>query len=143
MSAEENKALTRRINEEVWTNGNLDVIEEVIADSYVHTVVGAPEPMRGQEGFGQLVTMYRNAFPDFNVTTEEQFADGDVVVTRWTATGTQQGELMGMPATGKRATAPGIAIDRFADGKLVEAWVIFDQLGFLQQLGAVPTPAAT
>jgi steroid delta-isomerase-like uncharacterized protein len=141
MSAEENKAITRRINEEVWTNGNLDVIEDVIADDYVHTIVGVPEPVRGPRGFSELVTMYRNAFPDFHVTTEEQFADGDVVVTRWTAAGTHQGDLMGMGATGKKATAPGIAIDRFAGGKLVAAWVIFDQLGFLQQLGAVPTPA--
>ena len=91
MSAEDNKAITRRINEE--------------------------------------------AFPDFRVTTEEQITEGDVVVTRRTADGTHQGELMGMPATGKHATAAGVSIDRFAGGKLVAAWVIFDQMGFLQQLG--------
>ncbi len=86
--------------------------------------------------------MYRNAFPDFRITTEEQIADGDVVVTRWTGTGTHQGDLMGMPATGKEATTAGITIDRFAGGKLVAGWAIFDQLGLLQQLGAVPTPAS-
>jgi predicted ester cyclase len=68
--------------------------------------------------------------------------EGDVVVTRWTATGTHQGDLMGMPATGKQATAAGISIDHFADGKLVAGWAMFDQLGFLQQLDAVPTPGA-
>ena len=137
MSAEDNKAITLRINEEVWNAGNLDVIAEVVADDYVHTIAGAPEPSRGHQGFRELVSMYRSAFPDFRVTTEEQFADGDVVVTRWTAGGTHQGELMGMPATGKQASAAGVSIDRFADGKLASAWVIFDQFGFLQQLGAV------
>jgi steroid delta-isomerase-like uncharacterized protein len=136
MSAEDNKAVTLRINEEAWTGGNLDLIDEVIADDYVHTVVGAPEPIRGREGFRELVTMYRSAFPDFRITTEEQIADGDVVVTRWTASDTHQGELMGMPATGKQASAAGVTIDRFASGKLVSGWAIFDQLGFLQQLGA-------
>jgi steroid delta-isomerase-like uncharacterized protein len=141
MSAEENKAITRRINDEVWTNGNVDVTDELIADEYVHTVVGAPEPIRGSQGFRELVTMYRSAFPDFRITTEEQIAEGDVVVTRWTGSGTHQGDLMGIPATGKQATTAGITIDRFADGKLVAGWAIFDQLGLLQQLGAVPTPA--
>jgi steroid delta-isomerase-like uncharacterized protein len=141
MSAEENKAVTRRINDEVWTNGNVEVIDEVIADDYVHTVVGAQEPIRGRQGFRELVTMYRNAFPDFGITTEEQIAEGDVVVTRWTGTGTHRGDLMGIPATGKRSTAAGITIDRFAGGKLVAGWAIFDQLGLLQQLGAVPMPA--
>ena len=136
MSAEDNKAITLRINEEAWTGGNLDLIDEVVADDYLHTVVGAPEPIRGREGFRELVTMYRSAFPDFRITTEEQIADGDVVVTRWTASGTHQGELMGMPATGKQASAAGVTIDRFANGKLVSGWAIFDQLGFLQQLGA-------
>jgi predicted ester cyclase len=88
MSADENKAVTRRINEEAWTNGNLDVIDEITTDQYVHTVVGAPESVRGPQGFRELVTMFRNAFPDFRVTTEEQVAEGDVVVTRWTVTGT-------------------------------------------------------
>ena len=136
MSAEDNKAITLRINEEAWTGGNLDLIDELVADDYVHTVVGAPEPIRGREGFRDLVSMYRSAFPDFRITTEEQIADGDVVVTRWTASGTHQGELMGMPATGKQASAAGVTIDRFANGELVSGWAIFDQLGFLQQLGA-------
>jgi steroid delta-isomerase-like uncharacterized protein len=141
MSAEENKAITRRINDEAWTNGNVDVIDELVADEYVHTVVGAPEPIRGPQGFRELVTSYRSAFPDFRITTEEQVAEGDVVVTRWTGSGTHQGDLMGVPATGKQSTTAGITIDRFADGKLVAGWAIFDQLGLLQQLGAVPTPA--
>lgn len=140
MSTEENKAIVRRINDEVWSEGHLDVIDELIADDFVATVVGAPEQIRGPQGFREFVVMYRKAFPDLRITVDEQFAEGETVVTRWTATGTNEGELMGMPATGKQATTAGININRVSGGKLVEGWGLFDQLGLLQQIGAVPVP---
>jgi len=140
MSTEENKAIVRRINDEVWSEGHLDVIDELIADEFIATVVGAPEQIRGQQGFREFVVMYRTAFPDLRITVDEQFAEGETVVTRWTATGTNEGELMGIPATGKQATVAGININRVSGGKLVEGWGLFDQLGLLQQIGAVPTP---
>jgi predicted ester cyclase len=80
------------------------------------------------------------AFPDLNITIEDQIAEGDKVVTRWVGRGTQQGELQGIPPTGKQATTSGIAIDRIVSGKLVETWDQFDALGMMQQLGVVPTP---
>ena len=140
MSTDENKAIVRRVNDEVWSEGHLDVIDELIADDFVATVVGAPEQIRGPQGFREFVVMYRTAFPDLRITVDEQFAEGETVVTRWTATGTNEGELMGIPATGKQATTAGININRISDGKLVEGWGLFDQLGLLQQLGAVPVP---
>ena len=140
MSTEENKAIVRRINDEVWSEGHLDVIDELIADEFIATVVGAPEQIRGQQGFREFVVMYRTAFPDLRITVDEQFAEGETVVTRWTATGTNEGELMGIPATGKQATVAGININRVSGGKLVEGWGLFDQLGLLQQIGAVPVP---
>jgi steroid delta-isomerase-like uncharacterized protein len=140
MSTEENKAITRRLNDEVWTKGRLEVIDELIADDFVTTVVGAPEQIRGPEGFRAFATMYRTAFPDLRITVDEQIAEGETVVTRWTATGTHEGELMGIPATGKQATTAGVNINRISGGKLVEGWGLFDQLGLLQQLGAVPAP---
>jgi len=140
MSTEENKAIVRRINDEVWSGGQLDVIDELIADDFVGTVVGAQEQIRGPQGFREFVVMYRTAFPDLRITVDEQFADGETVVTRWTATGTNEGELMGMPATGKQATTAGININRISGGKLVEGWGLFDQLGLLQQIGAVQVP---
>jgi steroid delta-isomerase-like uncharacterized protein len=140
MSTEENKAIARRVNEEVWSAGRLEVIDELIADDFVTTVVGAPEQIRGRQGFREFVVMYRTAFPDLRITIDEQFAEGETVVTRWTATGTNEGELMGMPATGKQATTAGININRISGGKLVEGWGLFDQLGLLQQIGAIPTP---
>ena len=140
MSTEENKAIVRRVNDEVWSEGHLDVIEELIADNFVATVVGAPEQIRGPQGFREFVVTYRKAFPDLRITIDEQLAEGETVVTRWTATGTNEGELMGIPATGKQATTAGININRISDGKLVEGWGLFDQLGLLQQIGAVPVP---
>ena len=140
MSTEENKAIVRRVNDEVWSEGQLDVIDELIADDFVATIVGAPEEIRGPQGFREFVVMYRKAFPDLRLTVDEQFAEGETVVTRWTATGTNEGELMGMPPTGKQATTAGININRVSGGKLVEGWGLFDQLGLLQQIGAVPVP---
>jgi steroid delta-isomerase-like uncharacterized protein len=140
MSTEENKAIVRRVNDEVWNEGHLDVIDELIADDFVATIVGAPEQIRGPQGFREFVVMYRTAFPDLRITVDEQVTEGETVVTRWTATGTNEGELMGIPATGKQATTAGININRISGGKLVEGWGLFDQLGLLQQIGAVPTP---
>ena len=140
MSAEETKAIVRRINDEVWNQGNLDVIDELIADDAVISVVGAPQEIWGPAGFREFVTMYRTAFPDLRITVDEQIGEGDVVVNRWTATGTHEGDLMGIPATGKQATTAGVNINRISGGKLVQGWGLFDQLGLLQQLGAVSVP---
>jgi len=140
MSAEENKAIARRVNDEVWSGGRLEVIDELIADDFVTTVVGAPEQIRGRQGFREFVVMYRTAFPDLRISVDEQVAEGETVVTRWTGTGTHEGELMGIAATGKQVTTAGINVDRVAGGQLHGGWGLFDQLGLLQQIGAVPMP---
>jgi steroid delta-isomerase-like uncharacterized protein len=139
--SEENKAVARRIDAEVWNEGRLEVIDELVAGDYVSTVVGVPEQIRGPQGFREFVVTYRTAFPDLHISIDEQIAEGDIVVTRWTGTGTHEGELMGIPATGKQVTTAGINIDRIAGGKLVAGWALFDQLGLLQQIGAIPVPA--
>lgn len=136
-----NKALARRIVEEAFTAGRLEVVDELVARDYVGHDPSLPEDARGPEGVKELIAGYRAAFPDIRVTVEDQIAEGDRVVTRWAATGTHQGELMGMPATGKQGTVTGITIDRIADGKIVESWDNWDTLGLMQQLGAVPAPA--
>jgi predicted ester cyclase len=84
--------------------------------------------------------MYLGAFPDLKVTSDFQVAEGDKVVMRWTGTGTHTGELMGIPATGKRIEMTGIGIQRIAGGRIVEEWVESDQMGMMQQLGVVPPP---
>jgi steroid delta-isomerase-like uncharacterized protein len=82
--------------------------------------------------------MYRAAFPDVHIAIDDLIAAGDKVVTRYTATGTHQGELMGIPATGKKISITGVSIYRFANGQIVEDWAEFDQLGMLTQLGVIP-----
>ena len=140
MSAE-NKALARRLLEEAFNAGRLDVAEELVASDFVGHAPSLPEEVRGPAGLKELIAGYRTAFPDIHVTIEDQIADGDRVVTRWSAKGTHQGELMGMPATGKQATVTGITIDRIADGRIAESWNNWDTLGMMQQLGAIPAPA--
>jgi len=94
----------------------------------------------GTAGIKQFISIYRTAYPDTHFTVEDQVAEGDKVATRWTATGTHRGELMGIAPTGKRVTVTGIAITRVTNGKIVETWNNFDALGQLQQLGVIPVP---
>jgi steroid delta-isomerase-like uncharacterized protein len=141
MLSETNKTVSRRFFEEVFGKGKLNVLDEIIVKDHVNSGPGTPpELLPGLEGTKQLVTMYRNAFPDVHFTIDEQIAEGDKVVTRWTGHGTHQGELAGIPATGKSSTVTGIAVDRLVNGKIAESWGIFDQFGMMQQLGVIPTP---
>jgi steroid delta-isomerase-like uncharacterized protein len=141
MLTETNKTVARRLLEEVWNKGNLDALNEIIAKDHVSSGPGTlPGLPTGPEGTKQLVTVYRNAFPDIHFTIDEQIAEGDKVVTRWTGHGTNKGELLGMPATGKSSTVSGIAVDRILDGKIAESWGVFDQFGMMQQLGVIPMP---
>lgn len=136
-----NKALAHRLIDEAFNAGRLDVIDEIVASDYVGHDPALPEELRGPAGIRELIAGYRAAFPDIHITIEDQIADGDRVVTRWSAKGTHQGELMGMPATGKQTTVTGITIDRIADGRIAESWDNWDTLGLMQQLGAIPAPA--
>ena len=138
MSTEQNKAMDRRVYEEVWNRGNLAVIDELVAANYVDHDPQPTGALKGLEGLKQSVTMYRTAFPDVHFTIEDQIAEGDTVVTRWTARGTHQGPLMGIPPTGKQAMVTGVSITRWASGQVAEGWTNFDALGLLHQLGAVP-----
>jgi steroid delta-isomerase-like uncharacterized protein len=141
MLTETNKTVSRRFFEEVFGNGKLNVLDEIIAKDHVTNGPGAlPGLPTGPEGAKQLVAVYRNAFPDLRFTVDEQIAEGDKVVTRWTGHGTHQGELVGIPATGNLSTVSGIVVDRFVNGKIAESWGIFDQFGMMQQLGVIPTP---
>jgi steroid delta-isomerase-like uncharacterized protein len=135
---EKNKAIALRGADEIWNQGKLEVVNEVIATDYIYH--NPTNSIRGTDGYKQLVTMMRSAFPDFRFTTvEDIIAEGDKVAFRWTATGTQKGEYMGIPPTGKQVTMTAIMIERFADGKVVEDWESLDNLGMLQQLGVIPS----
>lgn len=133
-----NKALARRLLEEAFNAGNIDIVDELLAVGFINHDAAAPEPTVGPDAAKASIAGYREAFPDLRITIEDQIADGDRVVTRWSAKGTHQGELMGMPATGKQSTVTGITIDRIVDGRIAESWTNWDTLGMLQQLGVVP-----
>ena len=137
MSTEDNKALVRHVFEEVLNPGKLALVEEFYSPNLVvHTPSGAVE---GTEAYKQYLMMYHTAFPDAHYSIEDQIAEGDKVVTRWSGRGTHQGSLMGLAPTGKQATVTGISIERSEGGKIVEVWTEFDLLGVLQQLGVIPS----
>ena len=139
MLTETNKTVARRFLEEVFGQGKLAVADEIVAPDHVNRGPGAlPGLPPGPEGSKMIVTVYRNAFPDIQFTIDEQIAEGDKVVTRWSAHGTHKGELAGIPPTGKSATVTGMGVDRIVNGKIVESWGVFDQFGMLQQLGVIP-----
>lgn len=141
--SEQNKALLRRGIEEVWHQGRLNVVDDLTAANCVFNDPSLPGgKVTGPEAYKQVVQMYRAAFPDLRITINDQGAEGDKLVTRWTATGTHKGALMGIAPTGKRSTVTGINIDRYQSGKLVESWQNSGTLGMFQQLGVVPMLAS-
>jgi steroid delta-isomerase-like uncharacterized protein len=138
-NAEENKALVLRHWEEVVSKGKLDLIDEIFAPDFV--AHEADQDIRGPEGVRQFILMLRAAFPDLQVTVEDVLAEGDKVVQRWHGHGSHQGELMGLPPSGKRISVAGMTISRFEEGKVAEEWELYDMMGMMQQLGALPSSA--
>ena len=137
MSTEENKAVNRRITEELWNKRNLALADELIDTNWVMHGTGGME-FKGREGFKQFFTTFTTAFPDFHVTIDDMVAEGDKVACRLTTRGTHKGDLMGIAPTGKQITVTGILISRVAGGKEVEGFLVNDQLGMMQQMGVVP-----
>jgi steroid delta-isomerase-like uncharacterized protein len=137
----ENKAISRRADEELFNRGNLNVANELFAPNFVYHDPTSGEDWHGSESVKRYAAMLRAAFPDLHQTIEEQIAEGDKVAYRWTASGTHQGELMGIAPTGNRVMFTGISIARLADGKIEEIWENYDALGMMQQLGVIPSIA--
>ena len=131
MSTQQNKALVRRFFDEVWNQRKLDVVDEVFAPKVLFNGRAV-----GRESIKQIVTSRLSAFPDIEVTVEDQVAEGDKVSTRRTWRGTQRGEFRGLPPSGKRATWAQISIVRVGDEGITEDWTVADDLGLLQQLGS-------
>jgi steroid delta-isomerase-like uncharacterized protein len=133
--SETNKEVVRRLFEG-FNTGNPSVIDEVVSNNFVYHEPTLGE-RRGRQGSKEIMTTYRTAFPDAKITINEQFADGDTVVTRWTATGTHNGVLFGIAPTGRHVTCDGILITRFQNGKVAEEYEVFDTLGMMRQIGVV------
>ena len=132
---------SRRLLEESFNEGKVELIDQFVAPDAVNHDPAAPAQMRelrGPEVFKRTVSMYRAAFPDVRITVDDVIAADDKVVLRWHSEGTHRGELEGLAPTGARASVTGIGIDRWKDGKIVEAWTEWDNLGLARQLGAAP-----
>lgn len=137
MSTEENKALSRRVIEEIINKQNPALADELIDPNFVdHGVTGMG--FKGPEGFKQYFTTLITAFPDLRLTIDDMVAEGDKVAMRLTARGTHKGDFMGIAPTGKQVTMTGIVIQRIANNKCVEGWLVNDNLGMMQQMGVVP-----
>jgi steroid delta-isomerase-like uncharacterized protein len=132
---------SRRLLEETFNDGNLALVDELVAPDAVNHDPAEPadmRAMRGPEVLKRTVQMYRNAFPDVRITVDDVIASGDKVVLRWHSEGTHRGELQGLAPTGARGSVTGISIDQWKDGKVVESWTEWDNLGLARQLGAAP-----
>jgi predicted SnoaL-like aldol condensation-catalyzing enzyme len=148
MPAEENKAMIRHFYDEVWNNGNLRAIDEYVAPDYLDHdsqidplgIARAANAADPRARVKQAVGALRAAFPDVQFITEYQVAEGDMVVTYYTAHATQTGPLGPIPATHRSAAIAGVYLDRISGGQIVESWSLFDSLGLLQQLGVLKTP---
>jgi len=138
MTLAENKAIIRRYYDELWNKWDLSIVEDIIGPEIsFRSSLGVV--VQGRDGFKNYVAMVRRAFPDFHNTIEEMVAEGEKVVARLTYRGTHQGELFGIPPTGKQVTYAGIAIFHVVDGKIVSGWVIGDTPALLRQLGSSAT----
>ncbi len=131
-----NKATMTRWTEEVWNAGNLATLRQIAAEDCSFRT-NQIEPAKGIDGIAEVVKGLRAGFPDGKFTVEETLADGNSVAQRWTFRGTQKGEWMGQPATGKGVSVTGTGISHFKDGKIVEHLTDWDALGMMQQLGVV------
>lgn len=144
MSAEANAGSVRRILEEAWSGGNLDLLDDLYASDCVEHDLSTHEELYGLDANKERVQTYRDAMPDLQVSVDDMIASGDKVVTRWRASGTNEGDLMGNPPTHRHVDITGISIDRFDEnGLIAETWDQWDLVGFMQQLGMAPATQGT
>jgi steroid delta-isomerase-like uncharacterized protein len=132
---------SRRLLEETFNQGNFELVDQLVAPDAVNHDPAEPahlRQLRGPEVLKRTVTMYRAAFPDVRIIVDDVITADDKVVLRWHSEGTHRGELEGLAPTGVRASSTGISIDHWRDGKVVESWTEWDNLGLARQLGAAP-----
>jgi steroid delta-isomerase-like uncharacterized protein len=142
MAIEENKAIVLRWFAEL-DRGNLDVVDELIAEEYVDHNPALPNLPPGREGVRQYVRILKAAFPDASHMIEDVLAEGDKVMTRVTARGAFLGECIGYQPNGNVIEISGIAVHRIENGRLVEHWAHADMAGFMHQIGAPSAPVSS
>jgi steroid delta-isomerase-like uncharacterized protein len=138
---EKNKAQYRRTFEEVFNQGNLALVDELVAPDFLNHEVPPGMNNRGPESTRQVVTMLLTAFPDLHFTIEDLVAEGDTVAGRATMSGTHLGPFQGIAPTGRSFQQAHMHFVRFRDGKAIEHRAVRDDLGMMRQLGVIPAPA--
>lgn len=139
--SEQYKAAARNLIEKGLNQKDLTALDEYFSPGLTDHALppGLPAGLEGRKMFASALLA---AFPDLQVHIEDLVAESDKLVTHYSVRGTHNGELMGIPRTGKQISISGIAIDRFEDGQSIEHWELFDQMGMMQQLGVIPTPGS-
>ncbi len=147
MSTAENKSLVQRFMadfERLRDTRDLSLLDEFMTHDVILHMTGFPPEMQGREAFAQGLLMFINAFPDLHIAEVSPIlAQGDLVAARVAWNGTHTGDLMGIPATGKRISMADMHVEHIADGKIVEHFVVSDMMSLLQQIGVIPTQQQT
>ena len=133
MATEQNKIIARRYIEEIWSDGKIEIADAIINEDFLFH--GPIREVEGIEAFKQFVGAIHSTFPDINFSVEDLAAEEETVAIRWTMTGTHNNEFMGIAATGKQFTVKGATFTRLSNEKMSEAWLYWDRLGMLEQLG--------
>ncbi len=133
----ENKMIINRYFEEVWNQGKLDVLDEIVSVDYINHSPGMPNPLRGPEGIKPIVTAIRDAFPDLKYVIENIVVSEDQVAVHTTMYGTHRGDFFGLAPTGKTIKVAQMQIERIENGKIVEHWRVTDDLTMRRQLGQI------
>jgi len=139
LSGAQNIVTLERFVEEVINQGRYEAADELVEENFVE-LDPLPGQRQGREGLKDVIRMIRTAFPDIHWVVEETIASEDKVVSRFKWTGTHRGEFLGIPATGRTITVPGVVIDRLSGGKMADSRILMDTLAMMQQLGVIPTP---
>jgi steroid delta-isomerase-like uncharacterized protein len=139
----QNQDLVKRFFEEICNGRKLNTADEIFSAGHNYHDPASPWVGPGPEGMKQLAAAYQTAFPDAHWRVDEMLESGDRVITRWTGTGTHQGDLAGLAPTGRHVEVTGIWMHRMAGGKIVESWSAWDMLGLLRQVGAIPAQGKT
>lgn len=138
MSIEQNKAIARRFFE-VWNANTPEELDTFLSADYV-THSPLPGVSSDREGMKQWMSMVSTAFPGIQFSVDIQIAEGNMVMTRWSAKGMHTASFMGIPATNKMGHVTGNVLVRIVDGQTVESWGEWDAMGLMRQLGVVPSP---
>lgn len=138
---QENVEIVERFTEEIFNGRNYETASGIVAADCVQHGPLTGQTTAGIEALEEQWRGYDEAFSELTATAQDRFAVDDTVVTRYTYTGIHDGEFMGIPATGKSVSIDGITVNRLADGKMTETWVVADFASLLAQVGVIDLPA--